>query len=297
MWHAWNGPEGNNFSVNDFLGLLAGYVCVVILYISSLIPYQFLRFLTAPLLIIYQKLRNNHGALIEKKLHALPCTLTLNDYYWARFFLSDAHNRFHAGKWTGSLHVLGEEHYFKALKSHQPIIAFSLHFGPFEPLQRWLHLKAIAHAKSSSLWTASAFSPPLTNYLQNGRSIESRHVFTSEHALGGLKYWLKTKGMLAVLIDEVPVPSDYLHIGQGLQIPWASELMQKAHKRQCICIPTLALPTRMDSKDVSIQCFPPLTPDVSFEIWKEQIEQWITKLLMEYPEYYNWSYKKIRVDV
>lgn len=141
-------------------------------------------------------------------------------------------------------HIENARLFTQALATGRPVVLLGWHQGPVELLHRIpvAHLQEMKEMKGTKdmkkaggeergfhLMTASAFSPALAEWMASGRRrghrIPMRLIRPGDPA--GLRDWARTRGVLAVMVDQVPgVPDETLAPGAGLPVfPWPRRLM------------------------------------------------------------------------
>jgi|GEM_PF-4422829 len=309
---------------------LAGQLTVQTLRILATLPPSTLLLLAEFLwpfyfLINYQKIKRLHVLWSN-----LPVRVTTYSYYRTRLKLVLIHNSYYNlcfdtdhshkschpftnTKATATLpihnfKIKNAEYYKQAMESKHPVLIISLHMGPFELLQHWLHQQAITNGKKSYLIVADTFSKPLTHYLNTARAKNGQYIISNHQTKLGLRNWLKNKGVLKVLIDQTRTKDSLLKTNMGFSLPWPQSLISWALQQGAICLPTLIIPTdRQLDEPLQIPVTKPFN-FLDFEIfiseplhkdqmdWAKNIQAWLENSLALYPSIYNWSYQGISIN-
>lgn len=183
--------------------------------------------------------------------------LALGPYYRVRLNLLLMGLRAHGRPVTAAfprIGMEGEAHYARALASGRPVALLGLHSGPWELLHR---LPPAPADRPFAIATAPAFAPALTAYMAEGREGEGKRVFWagsagskggaaskglagSKSLEAGLRGLLSSKGVLALMIDQVPRPggeSEYLDLWGSIRMPYPGRLLRFLEARGCLFVP------------------------------------------------------------
>ena len=189
--------------------------------------------------------------------------------------------------------IEGEEHYRAALASGRPVLILGWHQGPVELLHRIPHESPLATGRPAFLLTAKAFAPALTELMKSGRGASRSSATSKEilhpHSLAGLRRWEKEKGILAMMIDQVPgEPEEWLAPLRGsVQLPYPGRLLDWLSEKDAeVLVVTVRLETnnRIHFRYALSEA----------KILREDLPFHLDRSLRAGSEQYNWSYPKIR---
>jgi hypothetical protein len=267
---------------------LLGFLAVALLRLIARLPLS-LSFATGALLLpLYipfrRRTRVRLGRLSRGGLRVAPPA-----YYRTRLRLALLSLRHLFQRPDGTkVCIEGRERYAAALASGKPVVILGWHQGPVELLHRIPHEDPAAVGHPAFLLTAKAFAPALTKLMQHGRA-GTRKEILHPHSLAALKRWEKEKGILALMIDQVPgKPEEWLAPLEGcVQVPYPGRLLDWLAQRDA---EFLVVSVRLEN-----------THDIAFRyefvdsrLLREDLAFHLDRGLRAAPEQYNWSYPKIR---
>jgi lauroyl/myristoyl acyltransferase len=219
--------------------------------------------------------------------------LSLQGYYRLRLRLLLHGLRAHGRTVTAAfprIDAQGEDFYAGALASGRPIALLGLHAGPWELLHRLP--RAPAH-RPFAIATAPAFAPALTAYMAEGREGDGKRILWVGVAgpkglESGLREILMSKGVLALMVDQVPGPEadrEYLELWGSIRTPYPGRLLRFLEARGCVFVP---VSVRLERKTVVLRYH---------GAWDaagpEQVRGFLEESIAAAPDQWNWSYPKV----
>ncbi len=284
---------------------IAGHLAVRLLTAITRMPPILARSLGTLLLPAYLPLRRRTRAKLRRHCPHVSAFR----YYRTRLYLALLSARHIRNRPDGCVHIVENAALFTAaLAQDRPVVLLGWHQGPVELLHRIpaSHLdqggRDSGVKRGLSLLTASAFSPPLADWMTSGRetgyTMPSRVIRPGDR--GALRAWARSRGVLAVMIDQVPgVPEDTLVPGPGLPaFPWPRRLMEWIRTQDPVFLAVTARwhPGTGNARQERIVFgYHALSTDAAADHLKAGIGRLMHAALREAPEQYNWSYGKIGV--
>lgn len=224
-------------------------------------------------------------------------------YYRMRLRLTLLSLRHLLGRPDGcALQVEGREHFLAALKSGKPVVVLGWHQGPVELLhqipQRDAQVTELVEVpvdapRAFFLVTAKAFAPALTGLMRNGRGAPTGSATPKEilhpGSMAGLKRWEQEKGILALMVDQVPgKPEEWLAPLDGrVHIPFPGRLLDWIAQRDA---EFLVVSAQLEARNRILFRYEAMDP----KLLREDLAFHLDRSLRVAPEQYNWSYPKIR---
>ncbi len=283
--------------------LLAGHLAVAVLTLIARLPLGITRFIGTALLPLYLPFRPRTRA---KLMRYCPQVGPLR-YYRTRLQLALLSIRHATQRPDHCLHHVENPHAFDdALATQRPVVLLGWHQGPVELLHKIPASQLdrtrtrMGGRRGFHLMTASAFSPPLADWMASGRRGGHRvptRVIRPNDSLA-LREWVRTRGVLAVMIDQVPgIPEDVLVLGNGMPaVPWPRRLMEWVIAQEVEILVVTALWKPSDGTHAQTVRFryQGVSPARStHEAVKQRVGVLMSDALARAPEQYNWSYGKI----
>jgi lauroyl/myristoyl acyltransferase len=271
---------------------IAGRLAVGLLHVLSRLPVPLVGALGTILLPFYIPFRRR----TRERLRKLEPPVRALDYNRMRLRLALLSLRHVLGLSDGcTVIVEGGDAYQAALASGDPVVLLGWHQGPVE----LLHRIPAADASSSGegpgkqdrffVMTAAAFSSVLSDWITRGRRASGITVIRPDDT-ASLRRWARSKGVLAVMIDQVPGrPEEWIVAEMGpLAAPYPARLMAwiTARKPQ-----TLAVSVRWNPGDRIVFRY----ERIDSSSLKTNLERLMGHAVRQAPDQYNWSYPKIRV--
>lgn len=284
--------------------LIAGHLAVIALSLTARLPLRLTRVLGTALLPLYLPFRRRTRATLRRYTpHLTPL-----HYYRTRLQLALLSLRHATNRPDGCRHHVENTFLLDdALATGRPVVLLGWHQGPVE----LLHKVPAAHLDQGTrsggerglyLMTASAFSPPLAEWMASGRRAGRRapmRLIRPGDTLA-LREWIKTCGLLAVMVDQVPgAPDDVLVPGTGMPaVPWPRRLMEwiLAQDVEVLAISALWRPGRTCSgprDQILIRYHPVGGAGIAQNVVKNRVAAAMHRALKQAPGQYNWSYGKI----
>lgn len=217
----------------------------------------------------------------------------MGDYYRLRLRLLLLGLRAHGRTVTATfprLDTHGEAFYAKALASGRPVCLLGLHAGPWELLHR---LPRAPADRPFAIATAPAFAPALTAFMAAGREGEGKRILWVGVAgpkglEAGLRDILTSKGVLALMVDQVPGPEEeceYVELWERIRAPYPARLLRFLEARGCVFVP---ISVRLAQDEAM------LTYHGSWdEAGPEQVRGFLEESIAAAPDQWNWSYPKV----
>lgn len=289
---------------------MAGAVAVLALRWLGGLPPRGARALLAPALAFYPRLRRRHSERLRACFSASPFAgaLGLDAYYRMRLAMLLAGLRAHGRAVTAAFthtRVEGEAAYARALASGRPVVLLGLHAGPWELLHR---LPPAPAGRPFAILTAPAFAPALTSYMAEGRERDGKSVVwvggDGERGLeSGLRSLLESRGVLAMMADQVPGPADaceYLELWGRIRSPYPGRLLRFLGSRGCIFVPVSV----RQAGDAAMaaggggSARGPGGVILTFhgtwdEAGPERVRGFLEEAISRAPDQWNWSYPKV----
>jgi lauroyl/myristoyl acyltransferase len=264
---------------------LAGRLAVGILNVLGRLPTGAALALGTALLPLYVPFR----VRTRRRLRSLHPPVGALAYYRMRLRLALLSLRHLRGLPDGLARAVGgEAHYRAALESGRPVVLVGWHQGPVELLHR-IPAEAAPH-NPFFVMTAGAFAPALAGLMRAGRSGPGKSALTPGDR-AGLRRWARARGVLALMIDQVPGEADaWLDAcGGSVRLPWPARLVEWLRARDAVW---LAVETRWR---------PGNRVSFDYRVLKEEgrraeIARLVTDGLRASADQYNWSYGKIGVE-
>jgi lauroyl/myristoyl acyltransferase len=261
----------------------AGWAAVALLKILGRLPLWIPLALGSVLLPLYIPFRRRTRMRFGRSM--------LRPYYRMRLRLALLSLRHLLGRPDGCvLQVEGREHFLAALKSEKPVVVLGWHQGPVELLHQIPQSDPEAAGHPSFLLTAKAFAPALTRLMKEGRA-GTRKEILHPHSLSALKRWEKEKGILALMVDQVPgKPEEWLApLAGSAHIPYPGRLLDWIAERDAAI---LIVSVCLEKGNRIVFRYAP----TESRLLREDLAFHLDRALRAAPEQYNWSYPKIRVS-
>jgi lauroyl/myristoyl acyltransferase len=264
----------------------AGWIAVAILKLLGRLPIGIPLLVGSALLPLYLPFRFRTRARF-RRLSRVGLKIHPYLYYRTRLRLALLSLKHLLGLPDGcTVTIEGREHYEAALASGKPVVVLGWHQGPVELLHR-IPQQHAGPDHPFFLMTAKAFAPALTNLMKSGRE-GTRKEILHPNSLTGLRRWETEKGILALMVDQVPgEPEEWLAPFHGaLLIPFPGRLLDWISQQEA---DFLAVQVRLEKENRIVFCYYPtdstlLRNDLAFHL---------NRSLQKNPEQYNWSYPKI----
>ena len=258
-------------------------------------PVPFTQALLSPFLIPYRLTRRRHAERLRACFTASPFAdrLSLGGYYRIRLRLLLLGLRSHGRAVTATfprIETHGEDYYAKALASGRPVALLGLHAGPWELLHR---LPPAPADRPFAIATAPAFAPALTAFMAEGREGDGKRILWVGEAgpkglESGLRDILATKGVLALMVDQVPGPAEeceYLGLWGSIRTPYPGRLLRFLEARGCVFVP------------ISVRLGPDGAALKYHGAWDaagpERARRFLEEAIAAAPDQWNWSYPKV----
>lgn len=207
----------------------AGVVAVALLKGVASLPLPLVLAAARPLVPFYLLLRPRTAARLCRAAPGKRAAFTFPfAYYLMRVRLAWLSLRHHLNLPDGCTRIVeNADLYHAALRSGRAVVLLGWHQGPVELLHRIPHADPLAAGRAKLLMTASAFAPALAHFMHAGRAVDGKEIIRPGDVTA-LRRWARGKGVLAVMIDQVPGrPEDWIPIADsGLQAPYPARLMK-----------------------------------------------------------------------
>ena len=268
---------------------VVGFFVVLILKVLGRLPLWIPLALGTTLLPFYIPFRRRTRARL-RQLSTIDLRVAPLPYYRMRLRLALLSLKHLLGLPDGcTVTIEGQEHYDAALASGKPVVILGWHQGPVELLHRIPQSDPKAVGRLAFLMTAKAFSPALTELMKSGRAGIGKEILHPQ-SLAGLRRWEKEKGLLAMMIDQVPgEPEESMSLFKDkVSIPYPGKLLEWIAGRNPSIV---TVSVRWEKGNCIVFRYSPVDSGNP----KEDITQFMESCLRATPNPYNWSYPKIRV--
>lgn len=282
----------------------AGLLAVAILKGIARIPTPLAHAFGLPLIPVYLVVRPRmwmrlcKTASTFKQARAFPFR-----YYSMRLRLVLLSLRHLRGLPDGYTHrVENADLYYAALHTGKPVVLLGWHQGPVELLHRIPHADPASAGRTKVLMTAGAFAPALAEFMHVGRAVDGK-VVARPGDMTALRHWERDRGILAIMIDQVPGTVDaWTMLQNGITIPWPQRLMDwvTSHDPECLAVSVrwehgARIVFRYDELTQRSSSKPSLSHDSEGgNTLHNRVAALMSDVIQHAPEQYNWSYRKIK---
>jgi lauroyl/myristoyl acyltransferase len=286
--------------LNTLARLCLGYLAVAAILTIRRLPESISLAAVIFLLPLYLTLRCRHSFQVRNRLAASPFNMGLWGYYSARARLLVRSIREHGPAWEAAAptEIRNRDILDTALADRRPILLCGLHLGLFERLHQVPHLSAQRQGRQTLVVTAPAFSPVLDNYMSRGRNCPGKATVANRNLAGAVKRTLRTRGILAVMLDQYPSRrGETLTLWNSISLPCSTKLVSRMAINGALILPVSTW-LKADGRSV-LMYHPPLAvkPGAGNEdnAWKGLFQQFLEREIARAPRQWNWSYPGIKI--